>query len=374
MQFNLWLLICFSTASLYATELTSNFKVGLDKVMQHYVANTGLWVDKDCVLSGGCAGDRGLWYWANAIHLLVDYQNLTGDRLYYAKELHNTYAKNKTLVIGRNYFDDDGWWALSFIALYQLTHKKAYLTSAEKLAEDMYQRGAQNVCYGSGGIYWDAKKTQVGSIANELYLAVNAKLYLLTLQPKYKMRANDSWNWFKHSGLLNSDYTIDDNYTVVNGKCGIKVGWKFTYTHGVILSGLVDLAKINHDPSLGVMAQNIAKRAMYNFSLGGILTETCTNVDSCADDAFLFKGIFVYNLAYLASNALDKVFINQVQQYLTDNYTQLLANQSSLNDYGFNWSLAVDKNKNSPVYNPADIVTQLSALYLIDANLFLHQQ
>lgn len=364
-------ILSFSCVSVSATDLVRNFKAGLDLVMHHYDQRTGLWIDQNCVRHGSCMGNQGLWYWANASQLLANYQGLTGDKPYYAHELTHIFTRSKALVRKNNYLDDEGWWALALIAAYRTTHRDSYLHRAELLVTDMHQRGAQAVCYGKGGIYWNAQKTQVGSIANELFLTINAQLYLLTHKAKYKRQANATWEWFKHSGLLNPDYTIADNYEVRNGSCGPKINWQFTYTHGVILAGLADLAKIDQDKNLLTIAQTIARHAMYNFSLGGMLTEICTSVSNCAEDAFLFKGIFVYDLAYLAKNTADQAFKSQVKHYLTYNYQHLVANQGENAWYGFSWLLPLDSNKDSPMYNPADIVTQLSALYLIDANLLL---
>ncbi len=367
---NLFVLFFLISSVIAATNVnpSQSFKSGLTKMMSYYDPQSGIWHDKKCIYKNSCTS-KGWWYWANAFHILADYQLLTGNSEYDGI-LENTFKKNKNRMIGRYYFDDEGWWALALIKAYQATHQKKYLIEAENIAEDMHERGKQNVC-GDGGVYWDVAKTQVGSIANELFISVTAKLYLITKKPKYKIEANNTWNWFEKSGLLNNDFTIADHYDITDGKCGNKLDWKFTYTHGVILSALADLAKINNDPKLLTLAKNIATNAIKHFSSDtGVLTEECASDNTCSDDAFLFKGIFVHNLAILAKDSKDKAFTDMVKNYLNNNFNVMVKSHKS-SMFGFIWSLPIEMNRDTLVYNPYDIVTQISALYLIDANLII---
>lgn len=368
----IWLFLFMANS--YALELSKVYKSGLDKVMQRYNSDQAIWLDPVCVESGSCIAPKGVWYWANAAYLMIDYQRLTGDKPFYAKELADILQRNSNLVYGKDFFDDEGWWVLTYIAAYENSGNKTYLSNAEHLSADMHHRGAQHVCGGgSGGIYWDAGRTQVGSIANELYITINAKLYLLTHKMKYKHRAEDGWRWFVHSGLLSPDGTIADHYMIKAGKCGDRVNWHYSYNNGVILSGLVSLYKINHDQKLLSTAKTIAKRGLDIFTKNGVLTETCNNPYLCADDAFLFKGIFAYNLAYFALNANDNQFKDQIKKYLADNYQQVVLHQGELGNFAFIWSLPINHDKGSAEYNPYDIVSQLSALYLIAANIMLNK-
>jgi predicted alpha-1,6-mannanase (GH76 family) len=364
----LMLIFCQSA---FAESLNKNYNAGIRQLMDFYESSSGLWRDSNCIKSGACKANdgSGFWYWANIERLLADYQILTGESSY-APYMYQTMDKNKNDIIGSQYFDDEGWWTLAFIAGYKATKNKEYLTAAESIVDDITNRGRQNVC-GNGGIYWNAKKTQVGSIANELYIRLNAQLYLITGDIKYLNNANNTWEWFKSSGLISPDFIVADHYKIEDGKCGNKVEWHFTYTNGVLLGVLADLALINQDPKLMNQAKEVARRAMYNFTMGGILTEPCTNVKICADDAFMFKGIFVHELAYLALAAKEPQFTNDLRTYLNFNYSKLVENQGESSLYAFSWSLPVEFDSDSSLYNPSDVVTQLSALYLMDATLML---
>ena len=365
------LALCIFSTNVYAKNVSENFNAGITQLMQFYDTRSGLWQDSNCIKGGACKANdgNGFWYWANAQHLIADYQLLTNESTN-TDSMYQTMKKNKDDILGADYFDDEGWWALAFIASYKATHNVDYLYAAEDIVNDMSIRGAQHIC-GNGGIYWNAKKTQVGSIANELYIRVNAQLYMITKDNRYKKNADSTWKWFQDSGLISSDFIVSDHYRIKDGKCGEKVEWHFTYTNGVLLGVLADLAQINNDPILMNQAKEVARRAMYNYSMGGVLTEPCTNVKVCADDAFMFKGIFVHELAYLALVANDGNFINDVNWYLTNNYGKLVTNQGESNLYAFSWSLPLEFDSDTSLYNPSDVVTQLSALYLMDANLMM---
>lgn len=365
------IILIMLTSQVFAGSIYDNFNAGINQLMQFYDTKSGLWQDNNCIKSGACTADdgNGFWYWANVEHLIADYQLLTGESTN-TQSMYQTMKKNKEDIIGNLYFDDEGWWALAFLSAYKATNNVEYLYASEDIVDDMSIRGAQHVC-GNGGIYWNSKKTQVGSIANELYIRVNAQLYMITREVKYKQNANSTWEWFKNSGLISSDFIIADHYKVQDGKCGDKVEWHFTYTNGVLLGVLADLAQINKDPEMMNQAKEVARRAMYNYSMGGVLTEPCTNVNVCADDAFMFKGVFVHELAYLALAANDGNFINDVKWYLSNNYDKLVANQGESSLYAFSWSLPIEFTSTSSLYNPSDVVTQLSALYLMDANLMM---
>ena len=365
------ILLCIISTNVYAKTIADNFDTGIAQLMQFYDPRSALWQDNNCIKGGACKADdgNGFWYWANVQHLVADHKLLTGESTN-TDTMYDTLKKNKDDIIGADYFDDEGWWALAFIASYKATHNVDYLYAAEDIVNDMSSRGAQHIC-GNGGIYWNAKKTQVGSIANELYIRVNAQLYMITKNKLYKQNADSTWKWFQDSGLISSDFIVADHYRIKGGQCGAKVEWHFTYTNGVLLGVLADLGQINNDPELINQAKEVARRAMYNYSMGGILTEPCTNVKVCADDAFLFKGIFVHELAYLALIANDGNFINDVNWYLTNNYGKLVTNQGESALYAFSWSLPVEFDSDSSLYNPSDVVTQLSALYLMDANLMM---
>lgn len=348
-----------------------NFQSDVSKMMDFYSPNTKTWEDRNCIRSGACKGrEHGLWFWAQAAMILANYQEQTSDKKY-AGQLKDSYTANWDSIINAAFYDDRLWWALALIKIHQVNNDTDALNKARLLVDSVAIQGSQNVCHGNGGIYWDVAKTQVGSIANTLLITAAGRLYLVTGDTKYKDIANNTWQWLQQSGLLGVDHTLADNYTV-NGKqqCGALANWHFTYNNGMLLSAVSTLELVNHQKQLTLLANNIAKKALYDYTKGGIIEEVCTNAYACAEDKFMFKGIFVYNLALYAKQG--KADVHDIKKQLAHNYDVVLNNQNSVQLYAFNWSLPVNFERDDSLFNPADMVTFMSVVYLELANVILN--
>jgi hypothetical protein len=349
----------------------ADFKRDVDKMMEFYSPKVNLWQDRNCVRSGACEGhEHGLWYWAQAAKILASYQELTGDKQY-VSQLKDSYTANWDYIINAKYYDDQLWWALTLIKVYEVTGDTDALDKAQLLVNSVANQGAQNMCHGSGGIYWDVAKTQVGSIANTLLITAAGRLYLVTGDKNYKNIANKTWQWLQQSGLIGLDHTLADNYPI-NSKqqCGALVNWHFTYNNGMLLGAVSTLELINHQKNFRLFADNMARKALYDYTKGGVIEEICTNTYGCAEDAFMFKGIFVYNLAlYTKLGAID---VHGIRQRLAYNYHIIQNRQGLAQLDAFNWALPINFERDSGLYNPADIVTFLSVVYLELANVILN--
>jgi hypothetical protein len=355
------------------TSIELRFTSGIASLMHNYNYKYGLWESATCLQPSSCQANsfNGFWYWAHATNLLVDYVRITGNKSYLPIIFHTTHMIKHT---GLAYFDDQGWWTLTFINTYLLTHNKYYLNTAITMVHDIVSRGHQNICYGNHGIYWDNKHTQVGSVANLLLIINTALLYQITNNKSYYQLANNTWRWLQYSGLFDvKNMRLADHYAIVNNKCGNKIATNFTYNDGLLLNAMSHLAVINHDKQLKNAAIKLAKLEMYRYSLGGILTETCTNVSICAEDNFMFKGIFIQQLMLSALNNNNKKFTKLVLKYLQQNYDYIIANNVNSSFYPFSWYYPVNNDKFSAVYNPADLITTMSVLYLMDSILMLEQ-
>lgn len=238
----------------------------------------------------------GWWNSANAITTLADLSLVLRTQRF-VPVFENTLAQAPKKFPGflNEYYDDEGWWALAWIRVYDLTHKEQYLATADAIFQDM-TGGWDDTC--DGGIWWSKKRTYKNAIANELFLAVAASLAKHSegeKQASYRDWAEHEWKWFEGTGMINGDHLINDGLTAAC-KNNEKTTW--TYNQGVILGGLASLSAVNHDASLLTTANTIARAAIIHLSdKNGVIHDPCE--PECSEDGIQFKGIFVRNLASL---------------------------------------------------------------------------
>jgi predicted alpha-1,6-mannanase (GH76 family) len=247
----------------------------------------------------------GWWNSANITTVLVDYSRLSKSKQYFAT-LADTFvaAQNAHAGFLNKYYDDEGWWLLAWVDAYDLTGDKVYLSMAESIFADM-AASWDDTC--GGGIWWSKDRNYKNAIANELFLSGAAHLANRSSDAgKYLDWANKEWNWFAQSGMINSKNLVNDGLRIEGGAsghggCANNGRNTWTYNQGVILGGLVELAKLNRDRSLMITAHNIAGAAITSLvDTSGVLHDSCEPL-RCGKDAPQFKGIFVRNLT-----ALDK--------------------------------------------------------------------
>ncbi|KAF2659461.1 glycoside hydrolase family 76 protein [Lophiostoma macrostomum CBS 122681] len=228
------------------------------------------------------------------------------------------------------FYDDEGWWALGWIASYDLTGDSKYLDSAKFIFEDM-TGGHNTPC--DGGIWWNKARTYISAISNELFLSTAAHLANRVgddEKQEYLNWATAEWDWFSNIGLINSDNVINDG--VDNTTCKNNGGGVFTYNQGVILGGLAELAKATGDSSYTDAAKTIAEGAMKNLTQNGILTEGGKTLD---EQGAQFKGVFVRGLAALNQQAPQAEYV----EFLKKNADEMWSKDR--NDEGVigpNWS------------------------------------
>lgn len=241
----------------------------------------------------------GWWNSANAITTLADYEKAAGTTKF-NHVFQNTFRKAQKTSPGfiNHYYDDEGWWALAWIDVYDRTHNPRYLHMSESIFNNM-AGGWSNTC--SGGIWWSKDRKYKNAIANELFLSVAAHLALRAATPSardtYLTWANREWQWFSHTGMINSQHLVNDG---LDSHCRNNGKTTWTYNQGVILGGLAELYQASHNRALLTTAYQIASATISSPVLTdahGILHEPCE--PNCGGDGSQFKGIFVRNLAYL---------------------------------------------------------------------------
>ncbi|KAK4238219.1 hypothetical protein C8A03DRAFT_15283 [Achaetomium macrosporum] len=239
-----------------------------------------------------------------------------------------------------DYYDDEGWWALALIRSYDVTRQQAYLDKAESIFHDM-QNGTDGTC--GGGIWWSKERSYKNAIANELYLSVAASLAnrIPSKKQQYTQIAKDEWAWFKRSGMINGNNLINDGLKInADGSCVNNGMQTWSYNQGVVLGGLVQLARATGDSSYLQEATAIAKAAVALLSdSNGVIHEVDKCEPDCGADGSQFKGIFVRNLHYLQQAAPQDVFRTAIQK----NADSIWANdRNAQNQLGIAWTGPAD--------------------------------
>ncbi len=274
-----------------------------------------------------CMGNQ--YWWNSAIGLESVMNHMVQTRKIDCGYIKNAYDKAKVIdspPFINDYYDDNGWWAISWIKAYDLCKKddpdmaKQYLSTADDIFMEMTTGWTDSKSECGGGIWW--KKIDPppsfppygvykAAIQNELFLVVAARLHQrLSTDPHksdYLDWANREWNWFKDSTMIDQDNLVKNGpndspdcscvpYCELNDV-------KWTYNQGVILGGLVELYKITGENDLLEQAQATASAAItYLCDEKGVLQEPCELNDTCDSDSECFKGIFIRYLSFLYNN------------------------------------------------------------------------
>ncbi|KAK4151097.1 hypothetical protein C8A00DRAFT_36265 [Chaetomidium leptoderma] len=353
-----------------AVHLTSSLR-GQRAAIASYSENS---LDAAKALQGWYDASSGLWsttgWWnsANCLTALTDWASIDGSAaqsLNVAGIISNTYGNAQRVFVTaqktvsatglttstyqfrpadkrgfsefiNDYYDDEGWWALALIRSWDVTRQQAYLDMAERIFRDM-QAGTDGTC--GGGIWWSKERGYKNAIANELYLSVAASLAnrIPGKKQQYTQIAQDEWAWFKQSGMINKDNLINDGLKInADGSCVNNGMNTWSYNQGVVLGGLVELAKATGDGSHLEQAVAIAKAAITLLSdENGIIREVDKCEPNCGNDGSQFKGIFVRNLHYLQQAAPQEAIRTAIQK----NADSIWANNRNVkNQLGIKWT------------------------------------
>jgi predicted alpha-1,6-mannanase (GH76 family) len=250
------------------------------------------------------------------------------------------------------FYDDEGWWALAWIKVYDLTKSQQYLKAAVDIFEDMATTGYNATC---GGLWWDRKKQHNTAIANELFLSVAAHLANRMPNKDYYVDwAQRQWKWFDKSGMINKDNTINDGLDLKTCKNDGGIVW--SYNQGVVLGALVELNQAAPDDKLISRAKDIATAAIRHLSgRDGILHDP--REPNLGGDGYQFKGVFVRNLRLLQKVTGDqsyKDFIERNAQSVWDK-----AQKDSL--LGSVWSGPFDKEHSNAATQSSGLDAMVAA-------------
>jgi predicted alpha-1,6-mannanase (GH76 family) len=301
----------------------------------------------------------GWWNAANALTAMTDYTERTGDRTY-------AWVVSWTFHVARwqhphfinRFFDDNGWWALAWLRAYELAGEQRYLAASRRIFDNMIT-GWDDTC--GGGLWWNTDRDYKNAIANQLFLAVAARLHRVCRGAGsfYIDWALRGWDWFSASGMIGPHGLVNDGLTAAcenNGKP------TYTYNQGVILGGLGDLYEITGDDAYLRQGERIADATLARLTTPaagprpGILTEPGESaMAGRRGDSNQFKGVFVRNLSDFhirSGRPAYRDFIIRNAQSLWDN------SRNAENQFGLCWAGPFDT---------ADASRQSSALDVLNA-------
>ncbi len=256
------------------------------------------------------------WNKAIALQAVLDYTaaiNST-DYLDFISSMYSSFAAFMEGVTP-GFYDDEAWWALAWSRAYEVSVQlgqpnQSYLDLSTSIFQDLIG-GWDQTC---GGGIWFMRSPRYygtgnfkGSIANEQLFTLACRLHLDTRSTGdsiYLQWASKTWNWFSSSGMINAQNLVNNG---LDQNCQNDRGTAWTYTQGVILGGLVDLAAITQDAALLSQAQAIADAAISTLRYpDGILREPCEPAGDCDQDQSQFKGIFMRYLRQLWAATTDE--------------------------------------------------------------------
>lgn len=228
-----------------------------------------------------------------------------------------------------DYYDDEAWWALAWLKIYDLTKEEQYLQTAIDIFDDM-TKGWGEPC---GGLWWNKQHSYKGAIENGLFLTVAAQLANRASDKEFYLQwARKQWDWFQGTGMINKHYNINNGINLTT--CRNDDGIVWSYNQGVILGGLLELNKAAPDETYLITAERIALAGIKFLSdSNGILHDPCE--PDCGGDGPQFKGVFMRNLQKLHLAQPN----NQYKTFINENADSIWLNdRGSGNQLGLVWS------------------------------------
>ncbi len=320
---------------------------GIAALQRWYKPSTGRW------------RTTGWWNAANALTAVIGYSRHTGDQAY-AGVIETTFAaaRRRHADFVNRYYDDNGWWALAWVAAFDLTGDGRYLDAARTIFA-RNQAGWDDTC--RGGLWWNTDRKYKNAITNELFLTLAARLHQRAPggHGSYLTWALRAWEWFGASGLIGASGLVNDGLTAA---CANNGGTTWTYNQGVILGGLAALYEITGDRAYTERGESIADAALRELAspasarTPGILAEPGEMATARRDrDRPQFKGIFVRHLCDLYGHSRRPAYA----AFILANARSLWDNaQNSGHEFGLHWAGPFDR---------ADAGRQSSALDALNA-------
>jgi predicted alpha-1,6-mannanase (GH76 family) len=325
---------------------------GIRALQRWYVPRAGL---LSFLRPAGLWKTTGWWNAANALTAVIRYTRHTGDRAHEGIiKTTFTAARRQHPGFLNMFFDDTAWWALAWIAAYDLTGEERYLGAARTIFAHN-QGGWDDTC--GGGVWWNQERKYKNAITNELFLTLAALLHQRTPGDRgYRAWAMRAWEWLYASGMIGPDGLVNDGLTAA---CANNGGTPWTYNQGVILGGLAALYEITGDHAYLRQGEVIADAALSTLTgPPGILAEPCES-SGCNGDQTQFKGIFVrylHEFCLHSGKPAYRAFIVANADSVWDNA------RNAADQFGLCWGGPFDRADASRQTSALEVLTAAAAL------------
>jgi predicted alpha-1,6-mannanase (GH76 family) len=272
------------------------------------------------------------WPSANAVEVLIDFMNITGSSEYDGTiaalyELQKDRPKRMARVVAElkrrgqwsdadeekwqrrervsparkagssteyysdfqnEYLDDSGWWAITWLKMYDRTKNARYLATARNVHAHIARNWNPEK---GGGVLWceDADKQRPNAITNNLFLILSARLHARTKEKSYLEWAEKTLVWIDDQKLYDDTAMVD-----APGHSGDY----WSYNQGTYLGGLIALAEATGKAEYVDRAVHVTGTVLRDSGLvspDGVLVEKL----GTKSDASLFKGVFARYLSQL---------------------------------------------------------------------------
>ncbi|KAJ3320193.1 hydrolase 76 protein [Boothiomyces sp. JEL0866] len=189
----------------------------------------------------------------------------------------------------------------------------------------------------SGGIMWarDKSSSKYGyksTITNAQEMMFGARLYSITKDMKYLNISKQLLAWLKIR-LIQADYTIYDGINK-NLNCGM-VPKQHSYLNGMVISGLVHLARATGDQNYMSEAEAVYKKAISYFSRNGVIADECE--PNCETGHVSFKGVFIRGIGELYTYTANSQLKSEIKIMLANTMKGMLNTCDSTLNCGNLW-------------------------------------
>jgi hypothetical protein len=330
------------------------------------VAKKSIEVLQDNFFNVSESGDSGAWTsrnrWnnANSLETVCNFLKKSNSSLNSSSrflqdaELYFEAAENIGTLLDSS--DDDSlWFASAWSCMFELTRNETYLNFSLQFYDSVDSGGAfapawdNSTC--SGGVWWDRKnRGYKNAITNELYLfaslrlknAVRGTKFQSQWEQKLLANAQKETDWFLRSGMINSEWLINDG---LNPDCSNNGATTWTYNQGVVLSGLGLMYVQTLNKTYMTVAENVIDAVIKKLtSQSQILIEPCES-SSCSTDGQQFKGIFMRHLKYFVDAVgldLPENSRDQYNNFLLNNALSIYQHAQNATSnpfkFGYRWS------------------------------------